>query len=384
MIDSLVKELTALYNGGDVDGFIIAQFLPDALTTGWLEQGITHRMIPSDLTEKDFHSLYLIPGDRLARLAVDLDVFSAQGSLFVLLGPPGTTRGRLVGFVGLVSPEQAIDVIWWTRTQSTVSIAQLVSQHLLGQDFRVAAEESSLDYIEQMRTDIIDGHLSAAVAVTIPRKPAESGDVVTGSKELSESEAVPLARGDLPSLSAVARLFPRWVTQLNLFRRKGKGIASCIMVEPDSARIALWDHPRGFATFAMRESTSISSLTSKYLIPLWTDLESATDSMEVTRSSPPSRQSSGTKKVEKVLSLLEKRLEAIDIVAMQKQLDEFEKRIEEIEKSSSGGEDSKEEPVSVDPAITKKFRNIVSRLEEIAERLDRLEDVLKKMAEQRL
>ncbi|MCF2136154.1 MAG: hypothetical protein K9W43_02850 [Candidatus Thorarchaeota archaeon] len=380
MTEALVKELTALHNSGAISGFIISRFVPGELKSGWIEQGITHKMVSPNLTDKELHNHYLIPGDRAARLAVDLNAIAMRKGFLVILGPPGIATEKFVALVDITDPENALDIIWWSRTQTLADIVRLASQHFGEREFTLPGEEPSLDYIEQMRSDAIDGRLECAVAVKIPKKPSETGTVVAKAEGQTEDDTVPLAKGDLSSLVPFSRIFSRWIAQLKLFKKIQEGLGTCVAIGTDTAQIALWDAPRSLASFAVQRPPSLSQLVHKYLSPLWTDIKSQAPPSKEPRASQPADDSN---KILTVLTKLEEKLEQADVKGLQKSLLDFEKRISRLEEQAAKGTKPSAIGAPADKETTQKIRSLVTRLEEIAERLDRLEESMKAIIDQR-
>ncbi|MHA1770245.1 MAG: hypothetical protein ACTSYL_01820 [Candidatus Thorarchaeota archaeon] len=374
MTEALVKELTALYNSGDISGFIISRFVLGELKSGWIEQGITHKMVAPGLTDKELHERYLIPGDRVARLAGDLNAISERKGILLLLGPPGIKAEKFVTFIDTTDPENACDIIWWSRAQTPTDIIRLISQYFNERATTPSTEEPSLDYVEQMRSDVIDGELECAVAVKIPKKPTETGAVVAKAKGHTESEAIPLVKGDLSSLIPLSRIFSRWIAQLKLFNKMQEGLGACISIGTDDVQIALWDAPRSLAIFATQSPPVLSQIAHKYLSSLWTDVR---DQSSATPKSKTAQPSGGSSKILTVLTKLEDKLEKADVKGLQKKLLDFEERIDRLEERAAERSVSSDSDTPSDKETPQKIRQLVSRLEEVAERLDRLEENLR-------
>ena len=71
--DDIETRLQAMYHSGQVTAYIISILPASNLATGWVEQGLVSKGLPSNLDDKNNQETLVIPIDRFAQILAFLD-----------------------------------------------------------------------------------------------------------------------------------------------------------------------------------------------------------------------------------------------------------------------------------------------------------------------
>ncbi len=379
MCEDIVRTLENYHNGGVISGFVCSMLPDTELRSGWIEQGVKYKMTSPELGEREYHTQFLIPGDRVARLAHEFDAIDVGSALLFIIGNQGASREKMVAVVSSIDSESFL-IVWKTSQQSIQDIAAFVMSEVLHHKGAIGQLEDNIDYIENMREDLADGHLNGALSLMLPKNDSSFQKILRKASTLSESDEIPLCRGDIAPLASIMKLFYRWLKQIKIFETYKNGLVSCMVLRPGVVKVILWDNSKSIASIAIQEPVALPVVFSRYIIPFWMTVQDVksgkVESLDRHTTEPVS---AGGTKASDILKLIESKLEPY--LSLVKQFDEIKQRIVRIEESvDERGPidvgDSTARSESSQKNVERALYGLVSRLEQIAERLEKLESEL--------
>jgi len=378
MTDDLPTHLQALYNSGEVTGFISARMPSGKLTTGWMEHGLLQKALTGRLQDKKNQEQLIIPADRFARLTRDLKGTTNSFFGLLILGRRGLKKPKfyvLVYHAPDDSSESMTTVAFWTKSLNPTEIVPSIARHTLGQNLPTKKIDPDLDYIEQLQTDISIGLVQDLLSLRVRKgKQNISNWIHDAIKNVDSYEEVIAHAGKLERLSRGALLFSRWITTLELFKENEENIAAILMKYEDRMESCFWDGPRQLATFATVNGTDIEKVVDRYISSMW----AGSEDLDVQRLRTPKvvigemKKSESTRKEIKIESPSTKT--SVSLGEIQERIVVLEQKIHALDSFS------KDQPVSFDQSISivqTRLVDIIDRLESLTERLNELELKLK-------
>ncbi|UCH05163.1 MAG: hypothetical protein JSW05_03085 [Candidatus Thorarchaeota archaeon] len=339
MDEDIVPRLQALQASGDFAGYLCSR-LPDAgLQTGWVERGLTAKGLKGTLKTKSNQERYIVPSDQAVRLMSDRAIDTPRRSGLLITGDQGLVEDRLVVFLGDLkdSPSGGKQVVtFWSKGYSPHDLVRFVIKHGLRESISAEFHEPNIDYVEQLRADFLDKMVLEGICLKIPKGKFNPATWIKESvKGLSDSSGKVLFHSDkLKQIPAFALLFSRWLLDMDMYQSLKKGLSSLLLVREDALEVAIWDSPRGLATFAIFVKTPLEEVARKYLLPAWLAkgerIEPPTKTREVVVSSPKTDEPSvkvAKKGVETPAPVHVQESEMIDIL---EQVESLENRLEDV------------------------------------------------------
>jgi hypothetical protein len=408
MDEDIEAQLQALHASGDFLGYLCSR-LPDAgLQTGWVERGLTAKGLKGALKTKSNQERYIIPADQAVRLMSDRAIDTPRRSGLLITGEQGLVEDKLVVFLGDLkeSPSGGKHVVtFWSTGYSPHDLVRFVVRHGLRESTSAEFREPNIDYVEQLRTDFSDKMVAEGICLKIPGgkfNPATwIKESVKGSSD--PSEKVPFHSGKMKQTPAFALLFSRWLLDMDLYQNLKKGVSSCLLVREDALEVAIWDSPKGLATFAIFVKTSLEEVARKYLLPAWIAkgqrIEPPTKTREVVVSHPkadrppvkPTKKAAGPpayspvqesemKDILDQIEGLENRLDDVPLEDLLRRLESVETRARKLvevfsELRKLEGRQESEKPGDKDSLslLRASLNEIVGRLESLGSKLEDIE-----------
>jgi hypothetical protein len=249
----------------------------EKLTTGWMEQGLLRKGFTGKLQDKRNQETLVIPSDRFARLARDLEKDADTFVGLLILGKRGLKQPKFCTLVYKSSEEVSesfVSVSFWTRNLGTKDIATTIARHLLSQNCLEKEREIDLDYVERLAADAASGMVRNLLSLCVKQDKMNIADWIQDSvKNVNESRRVISHYGNIKDLLKAALLFSRWLTSLELFRKSKENLAAIYMMSANQIEACLWDSPQNIATFASLREISLSDAIERYLSPMWASRE---------------------------------------------------------------------------------------------------------------
>jgi hypothetical protein len=378
MIDDMLTHLEAMYHSGDVSEFIAARIPSEALTTGWMEQGLLRKGFAGNLRDKKNQENIVIPTDRFVRLTRDLEKSADTFIALFLLGKRGLKRPKFCSLV-YRSPEENSEfptcIAFWTKHLGTIGIANIVARHLLSQDSKGTYSELDLDYIERLNDDAASGLVKAHLSLEIYSDRMNVVDWMRDAvKNAGKSKRVISSYGDLNNLSKIGLLFSRWLTGLELFKQTEESLAAFLIMSDDWIDACMWDTHQGIATFASLNEKNLGKAIDRYLSPMW----ASPDDFQTKDSRTPEvvirGESKSHKAQQKVAMDTNEQKTSVFLKQIMKRIDALESVIEQIESPPKGQSDNLEKSFMI---IQTRVADVVDRLETLVTQLGDLENRLK-------
>jgi hypothetical protein len=379
----LERSLEAWLGSGDIIGYFVAEVPKGPLQTGWLEQNIRSKSVEGSIRSKDNQSALIVPADRFVRLLRE-DIIAADYSrgLFVF-GTAQLDEPRLIVIVR-DEPEDSgsgqLVVALRTRQRNNTKIAA----ELLGLTRLGARVEPQIDYLEQMRADLVEGLVDGFLSLPIPKGRLKPKEWIRGSSSGSIAK-----EGITAGIENLGPIIARWITGLQVFEDCETPLAVLFLLDTNGGLVALWDDANKIAAFASMLRRGLEASIGHYTSPLWLGLpendRAQWDSPRVTILSSESR--SPEKKaarpheegapeaavnLEEMVKGLASRLGSIPI-------DDLERRLRRVESMSGfSPEDSTRGPANAQ--VIQRLRETAERLEAVTARMRKLEARIDRIA----
>jgi len=378
MVNDLPKHLQALFNSGNISGFISARMPKEKLTTGWMEQGLLQKALTGKLQDKKNQEHLIIPADRFARLTRDLEGTTQSFVGLLIVGSRGLPKPKFYALVYCApddSTQSMTIVAFWTKSLNPKEIIRTIARYAFGRDRPTKVIEPDLDYIEQLRADVNTGSIQNLLSLRVKTGKQNITDWLRDAiRHVDRSRDVIAYAGNLDSLSRVALLFSRWITSLELYKENEDNIAAILMKFEDRMESCLWDGSQKLATFATINGTDIEYTVNRYISSMWAGLED----LGVSKSRMPEV----VIRTEKLSTPSSRKLKA-EILQEKKNisLSDIVERIEALETRLSALDTSPaDQPINLDQSISivrSRLVDIIDRLESLTDRLNDLEARLK-------
>ena len=379
----LEGSLEAWLGGGDIIDYFVAEVPKGPLQTGWLEQNIRSKSVEGSIRSKDNQSALIVPADRFVRLLRE-DIIAADYSrgLFVF-GTAQLDEPRLIVIVR-DEPEDSgsgqLVVALRTRQKNNTKI----TTELLGLTRLEARVEPQIDYLEQMRADLVEGLVDGFLSLPIPKGRLKPKEWIHGSSSGSIAK-----EGKTAGIENLGPMIARWITGLQVFEDCETPLAVLFLLDTNGGLVALWDGASKIAAFASILRRGFEASIGHYTSPLWLGLpendRAQRDSPRVTILSSESR--SPEKKaarsheegapeaavnLEEMVKGLASRLGSIPI-------DDLERRLRRVESMSGlSPEDSTRGPANAQ--VIQRLRETAERLEAVTARMRKLEARIDRIA----
>lgn len=378
MTDDLQSHLQALYNSGEVAGFISARMPSEKLTTGWMEYGLLQKALTGKLQDKKNQEHFIIPADRFARLTRDLEGISDTFFGLLIIGRRGLKKPKFYALV-YHTPDDASEsmttIAFWTKSLNPTETIHSIARHTFGQDKQSKKSEPDFDYIEQLRADASMGLVQDLLSLRLKRGKQNIANWISDAiKNVNSFDEVIAHAGKMERLSRNALLFSRWITTLELFKEHDENIGAILMKFEDRMESCFWDGPRQLATFATIEGSDIEKVVDSYISSMW----AGTEDIDLPRRRTPEVVVGAVKKTEppakefQTVSSLQKT--AVSLSEIQERVVVIEEKIHEMDRTF------KDQPVSIDQSVSlvqTRLADIIDRLESLTDRLSELENRLK-------
>ncbi|PNX50336.1 MAG: hypothetical protein BV458_13405 [Thermoplasmata archaeon M9B2D] len=378
MADDLPTHLQALYNSGEITGFISARMPSEKLTTGWMEHGLLQKALTGKLQDKKNQEHLIIPADRFARLTRDLEGTTDSFVGLLIIGHRGLKKPKFYVLIYRApddNSESMTTVAFWTKTLSPSDIIHSIARRTFGQSTSSKKSEPDFDYIEQIRIDVSMGLVQDLLSLRVKKGKHNTANWIRDAIMSVESHDEVIAyAGKMERISRSALLFSRWITTLELFKENEENIAAILMKFENRMDSCFWDGPRELATFATINGTDIQKVVDSYISSMWTD----TEDIDMPRPRTPEviigkvKDSESSAKESKIESVSKK--STITLNEIQERIVILEKKIHALDSTF------KDQPGSVDQSISMvqtRLADIIDRLESLAARLSELEIKLK-------
>jgi hypothetical protein len=378
LTNDLLTHLQALYNSGDISGFISARMPSKKLTTGWIEQGLLSKGFTGKLQDKKNQEQLIIPADRFARLTRDLEGLSDSFIGLLILGSKGLAEPKFCVLVFSApgdSTEFLTTVAFWTKNLNPSEIIHIITYYAFGQDQTTSSSEPDLDYIEQLKSDVSMGSVRDLLSLRIKAGRQNITEWLRDAiKHVETSKEVIAHSGELGSLSKFALLFSRWITSLELSKSDRGNIATILMKFDNRIESCFWDKSQNLATFATITGLDIQLVVNRYFSSIWADSED----LGVSRSHTP-KVVIGTEKKSKPASkeLEDESSERIDMLPLRdirRRIEALEIRFNVLDTTSRDQSPQLNQSISI---VQTRLVEIIDRLESLANRLNELETRLK-------
>jgi len=366
--------IEALHKSGEILHFILSRIPRDALSAGWIEEGLLQSTISDDLQAKHNQEQVIIPTDRFVRLIHDREMNPSKVTAMLLIGEKGTHMPRLCVVVGNgISKRAKVPCVlsFWSRDSIPSENVDLVSDLLMRAPVPVGQDEPVLDYIEQLKADFLEGKVVGFSALKIPKKKFKVSEWVGSCTK--GSDFCVASEGDQHQVVALARVFGRWMVGLQIMKAMRQGTAALIFSLPDRTELCLWDSEQRLATVALFKASEVAMISRSYLNPLWTSLTDLPDHSSSPKVEVRQGDVRGKKRVKDKsgnLAAFEKSVRSLEARLSRVPIAELEERVRNLEE--------KDRPTVGDgPTSTL----LLKRLDETAELLEALSQRLRKLEE---
>ncbi len=405
--EDIATRLQALYASGNSLGYLCSRLPDTGLQTGWVERGLTAKGLKGTLKTKSNQERYIAPADQAVRLMSDRAIDTPRRSGLLITGEQGLVEDKLVVFLGDLkeSPSGGKQVVtFWSKGYSPHDIVRLVIKHGLEESISAEFEEPNIDYVEQLRADYSDRMVMEGISLKIPTGKFNPATWMKESvKGLSgPSDEVLFHTDKLKQIPAFALLFSRWLLDLDLYQSLKKGIASCLFMREDALEFAMWDSPKGLATFVIFVNNPLEEVARKYLLPAWlakgqsigpptktgevlvitpkADAPSVKSTKGVETPPAVQAQESEIEGILEQMEGLESRLEDVPLEGLLRRLESVEDRarklievFSELRKIEGRQESEKPAEKTSLSLVRESLNEIVGRLESLGSRLEEIE-----------
>lgn len=378
---NLAGTLQAMFNSGEISNYIVAEIPRGNLQIGWIEHNLLLKSIDEDLQNKRNQDRMVIPTDRFVRLHRDDLMTDFQTSGVLVFGSEAQKHYRLITVVLPASEREEQPYLAVSLHSEQTDLNKIVPR-LAGTSKSFTRHEPQLDYLERMKTDIIEGRLLSLLSLKIPKGNVKPKEWV------QDKRSIIVGRGDIQSVQGYAQTLIRWIVGLQLFQETEKPLIAAVLLGKGATLVCLWDGPNGIASFAVARGNNLHEYLSHYVTPLWPHSGEGRNvdpvSPKVVVESPSSRSpkrlsrvDSRTKNREKVetvpphldktVTLLTSRLASIPLDDLEQRLKELESRIGESTRAPARKELATTE-------VLQRFNETIERLEQVTKRMKKLEE----------
>jgi hypothetical protein len=370
---TLAEILQELQKSGEISDYIAAEVPGGALTTGWVQQRIIVESVRGDLRSKSNQDELVIPSDRFVRLHRDEKMADyREGAMLVF----GHGRKKQVGLVSVIPPDSMNDdgsCVVVSMHSVDADLSNLISR-MIGSNAAATDEEPNLDYLEQMKQDLVEERLHSLLNLRIPKREFKAKELI-GTKNL-------VSEGDIEKLKPLALTLVRWLMGQKMFQSTKRPLVSVVLLGKRATLIFLWDGPNGIATFAIAGGQNLMKCITYYVQPLWPEQPNTSGrekgaprvfvESSTTRHTSSSRQSEGERRSERHVG-------ARDLVELSSRLDaipisELEKKIEHLESAEKRTPRNRLRNELATTEMLKRFNDTLERLEQVTKRMKSLEE----------
>ena len=275
--DDIETRLQAMYHSGQVTAYIISILPASNLATGWVEQGLVSKGLPSNLDDKNNQETLVIPIDRFARIVSEYEQEVSHG-LFIF-GEQGSKQQKLVTILESpkTSPSQAIG--FKTDGIQTRELIETISLFLPNKSKVAIDKDPNLDYIEELLSGAANGDVRHLLSLSLPAGKQKSASWIQKLLKTDlKSEEILAQYGQPHQISSTILLITRWLLGLDIFSKTKNPIASIMFTLASHTVLCLWDSYQNLASFAFVEGIDTDQTLRKYILPLWYTSEDVIES----------------------------------------------------------------------------------------------------------
>jgi translation elongation factor EF-1beta len=263
---NLERSLEAWLGSGKIVDYLVAELPEGPLRTGWVEQSIRFKSVEGGMRSKDNRSALIVTTDRFARLLREDAVAANHSRGVFVFGSSHLDQPRLILVVCDHSVHSGSGQLVVALRARRKNNAGLVTE-LLGLARSKGEAEPRIDYLEQMRADLVEGLVGGFLSLTIPAGKTKPKDWIRGIPGDSISR-----KGEVGGIESLGPMIVRWITGLQVFEDSKTPLASLFLLGTSGGLVALWDGVNSIVSFASILPRGLEASIGRYASSLWMGL----------------------------------------------------------------------------------------------------------------